>query len=150
MNNLHYCKPLNASSFSLGCAYTSGTQRIIPLTPCREVLCQPYLLKLNQIPELPLSRQKKIHDFSLTFSDEIADNVSNKCTLIITKYACYEDSVTFQQLSKVSSKHRTSNNIQKELHGPSACTRLTDFLTSSAFHLHVGFRTCIPRPVPDA
>ena len=39
-----------------------------------------------------------------TFPDEIADNTSNKCTLINTKTACYEVSVVFQQLAKVNSK----------------------------------------------
>ena len=44
---------------------------------------------------LPLSRQKK----SPTFPDEIAENISNKCTFINTKSACYELWGTFQQLT---------------------------------------------------
>ena len=53
---------------------------------------------------LPLTRQKKISDFSLTFPVKIADNMSNKCTFINTKSACYNVSVMFQQLTKVNSK----------------------------------------------
>jgi len=49
---------------------------------------------------LPLSRQKK----SRTFPDEITDKISNKCTVINTKPACYEVSVAFQQLTNVNSK----------------------------------------------
>jgi len=42
---------------------------------------------------------------SLTFPDEIADNISNKCTFINTKYGCYNnDWVAFQQLTIVNSK----------------------------------------------
>jgi len=46
---------------------------------------------------------------SLTFPDEISDNISNKCTLINstfinTKSACYEVSVAFQQVTTVNSK----------------------------------------------
>ena len=33
-------------------------------------------------PQLPLARQNKAR----TFADEIADNVSNKCTFMITNY----------------------------------------------------------------
>ena len=36
--------------------------------------------------------------------DEIADNITNKCTLINTKSDCYELWGTFQQLTKVNSK----------------------------------------------
>jgi len=47
---------------------------------------------------------EKISDFIITFPDEIANNISNKCTFINTKSACYKVSVAFQQLTKVNSK----------------------------------------------
>jgi len=53
-----------------------------------------------------------IPDFLLTFPDETAENVSNKCTSINTKFACYEVSVTFQQLTKVNSKSDTQQELK--------------------------------------
>jgi len=41
---------------------------------------------------------------SLTFPDKTAGNISNKCTFVNTKSACYEVLVAFQQLTKVNSK----------------------------------------------
>ena len=52
---------------------------------------------------------------SLTFPYEIADNISNKCTFINMKYACYNnDWVAFQQMTTVNSKCWTSA-MQNEL-----------------------------------
>jgi len=59
---------------------------------------------------LPLSRQKK----SPTYPDEIADNISNKCTFINTKLACYKVWATFQLLTEANSKRCTSD-MQTEL-----------------------------------
>ena len=68
---------------------------------CTAVLSQD----LNTQSRVTTLETEKIPDFSRTFPDEIADNISNKCTPINTKSACYELCGAFQQLTKVNSKH---------------------------------------------
>jgi len=76
---------------------------------------------------LPLSTQKK----SLIvpwLPDEIVDNVSNKCTFINTISACYEVSVTFQQLTNNAT--RWTSEMQKELKYEQSTGKLYDVLST--------------------
>jgi len=79
---------------------------------------------------LPLSIQKKIPHCSPTFPDEFADNVSNKCTFINTKSACYEVSVAFQQLTNNST--RWTSEMQEELKYEQSTGKLYDVLSTCA------------------
>jgi len=60
--------------------------------------------------------------------DEIADNITNKCTLINTKSDCYELWGTFQQLTKVNSKRWTSD-MQNALKYDYSTGKLHDVLS---------------------
>ena len=55
-------------------------------------------------------QREKIPDFFVTFPDEIADNISNKCTFVSIKSASYEVSVAFQQLNIRYAKRIKSTN----------------------------------------
>ena len=48
LNTIRY----NTCASNKGCAYTSGTRHIIPLTPRRQVLCQPYHYKSSAVAEM--------------------------------------------------------------------------------------------------
>jgi len=71
---------------------------------------------------------EKIPHCSLTFPDEIVDNVSNKCTFINTISACYEVSVTFQQLTNNAT--RWTSEMQKELKYEQSTGKLYDVLST--------------------
>ena len=74
-------------------------------------------------------QREKNPDFSLTFPDKIADNISNKCTFINTKSACYELCGAFQQLTKVNSKRWTSD-MQNALKYEWSTAKLYDVLST--------------------
>lgn len=97
---------------------------------------------------LPPSRQKKIPDFP----DEIADNISNKCSFINrrTKSACYEVSVASQQLTKINSKCWTSG-MQKQLWHQSFVTNILPRChnqISLTTQIHWLFPDFVPFPWP--